>query len=246
MKNHRLKILFFVAALTLACSCPLATPGSSPLAPIPSGPSSTPTWTPQPAAPAFTLTPTLSPTPTVPQLTPISSAVNCRSGPNIVYASLDVINLGQIALITGKNSDASWWYVRDPNNSNQFCWVAASVVTTSGDLSNLPVIPIPMALVTAVTVDASVNYNMCGGPNSAEFSGTITTNGPTTVTFRWEVGGAVSNILSTQSLIFKAATTKNAPNPGALAHVDCGKYSITLHVLTPNDISAKKNFKIGP
>jgi hypothetical protein len=244
MKGHRIQILFLVGALTLACSCPLVTPGSSPLAPS-TGPG-TPTDTPQPGAPAFTPTPTLTPTPGAPQLTPISSSVNCRSGPDVAYNITGVIQLGQVALIAGRNDDSSWWYVHDPNNPGQFCWVAASVVTPSGDLSNLPVIPITTALVTAVTVDASVNFNMCGGPNSAEFSGTLTTNGPVKVTFRWEVGGAVSSILGTQTITFKAAGTKSAPGPGALAHVDCGKYSITLHVLSPNDISAKKNFKIGP
>ena len=35
------------------------------------------------------------------------------------------------------------------------------------------------------------------------------------------------------------------PTP-ELYSADCGSYSISLHVLSPNDISAKQNFKIGP
>jgi uncharacterized protein YraI len=199
-----------------------------------------------PPSPTFTTVPAATSTPSEPQLTPNTNAVNCRLGPNVVYESLDVINSGQTAVIAGKDEDNTWWYVHDPNNSNLFCWVSASVSTTSGDLSNLPVIPVTAVIVTTVTVNASVNFNKCGQPNSVNFSGTVTTNGPTKVTFRWEVGGTITNILSSQTITFNAAGTKNAPNPGTLAHLDCGKYSITLHVLNPNDISAKKDFKIGP
>ena len=44
---------------------------------------------------------------------------------------------------------------------------------------------------------------------------------------------------------FKGADTKDVSGPGALS-VDCGNYSITLHVLKPNDISATKKFKVKP
>jgi uncharacterized protein YraI len=243
MKNYRTILILVVVLFVTACNLPI----SSYTPPAPNNSSPTSTLTPAfPPSPTFTTVPAATSTPSEPQLTPNTNAVNCRLGPNVVYESLDVINSGQNAVIAGKNEDSSWWYVHDPNNSSLFCWVAASVSTTAGNLSNLPVIPVTAVIVTAVTVNASVNFSMCGQPNSAEFSGSITTNGATKVTFRWEVSGAISNILPSQTISFSAAGTKNAPNPGTLAHLDCGKYTITLHVLSPNDISAKKNFKIGP
>ena len=243
MKSYRMILILVMVLFIVACNLPISL--STP--PVPNSSSPTSTLTPAfPPSPTFTTVPAATSTPSEPQLTPNTNAVNCRSGPNVAYPSLDVINSGQTAVIAGKNEDNTWWYVHDPNNSNLFCWVSASVSTTSGDLSNLPVIPVTAAIVTAVTVNASVNFNMCGQPNSVNFSGTVTTNGPTKVTFRWEVGGTITNILSSQTITFNAAGTKNAPNPGTLAHLDCGKYSITLHVLNPNDISAKKDFKIGP
>ena len=189
--------------------------------------------------------PNLSPTPIASQLTPKSNAINCRSGPDVAYPSLDVINFGQTALIVGKNKNSTWWYVRDPNNLNQFCWVSASVAITSGSLSNLPVIPPLGVIVTNVTVGASVSFSMCGGPNAVSFSGTITTNGAAKVSFQWEIRGDKSNTTSLQTITFKRAETMNAPNAGTYT-ADCGHYSISLHVLSPNDISAKQNFKIGP
>jgi len=52
----------------------------------------------------LTPSPTLSPTPSAPQLTPKSNTVNCRSGPDVAYASLDTFNSGQTAVITGETT----------------------------------------------------------------------------------------------------------------------------------------------
>ncbi len=244
MRNHRAILLLVCALLIMACNFPLfAQAGQTPV-PTGSLPTSAPTAISSPL-PTFTPSPTLSPTPGAPQLTPKSPVVNCRSGPNVGYASLDTINSGQTAEIAGRNDNSTWWYVRDPNNASVFCWVAASVSTASGNLSNLPVIPTLAAIVTSLTVSASVSFSMCGGPNPVTFSGTITTNGATKVSFQWEIRGAKSNTTSPQTINFNGAGTKNAPNPGTYS-ADCGNYSISLHVLSPNDISAKQNFKIGP
>jgi len=244
MKNHRAMLLTACILFILACSFPLF--ASSVPTPMAAGNFPTSTFTPAlPPSLTFTPVPTLSPTPSASQLTPNSKTVNCRSGPDVAYPSLDVINFGQAALIVAKNKNGTWWYVRDPNNSYQFCWVSASVATTSGSLDNLPVIPALAAIATHVTVNASVSFSMCGGPNAVNFSGTITTNGASKVSFQWEIRGDQSNTTSPQTISFSAAETKNAPSPGTFT-ADCGSYSISLHVLSPNDISAKENFKIGP
>ena len=241
MRNHRMILLLICALLIVACNFALFR-SSTPT------PSSLPTSTLTPTLPpssTFTPIPTLSPTPDASQITPKSKTISCRSGPDVAYASLDVISFGQTALIVGKNKNSTWWYVDDPNNTNRFCWVSASAVTTSGSLSNLPVIPSLGVIVTNVTVNASVSFSMCGGPNAVNFSGTITTNGATKVSFQWEIRGDKSNTTSPQTITFSAAGTKNVFNPGAYT-TDCGHYSISLHVLSPNDVSAKQNFKIGP
>ncbi len=255
MNTRRILALILSITLALACNLPL----SSPASPAPNPPGSVPTDTLAPGQP--TETPAsgspVSPaaTPTSPQITPISTVVNCRSGPDTSYSVTDTINLGQVATIAGKNSDGTWWYVQDPNNPAIYCWVSASVVTASGNLAGVGIVAAPPTssaptspaspIVTNVTVGVNVTFNMCGGPNVADFSGSITASGPTKVTFRWEITGDKTNTTPEQTLTFKGAGTKNAPSPGAYT-ADCGHYKITLHVLSPNDTSASKSFKIGP
>ncbi len=244
MKKYRAIPILMFALLMLACNFPLVAPPTQTPTPVESLPTITLT-PPFPPSPTSTPTPVSTPTSGVPQLTPNTSAVNCRSGPNIGYASRDIIKSGQMAVVTGKNSNNTWWYVHDPNNSSVFCWVAASVSTVSGDLNNLPDIPAPSVVVTNVTVNANVSFSMCGGPNVVQFSGKITTNGATKVKYQWEIRGDKNNTTPPQTITFNGAATKNAPSPGAYT-ADCGNYSIRLHVLSPNDIAAKQNFKIGP
>ncbi len=245
MRMRRRLLLPVVVALLLACSFPTALQTQPPSA-VPVLNTATPGTPASTETPAATLTPTPIPTPSVPQVTPNSVNVNCRSGPDVAYDATSVLMLGQTAQIAGRNDDSSWWYINDPANAGQFCWVAASVVTTAGNLSGLPIIAPPASIVTEVTVGVSVTTTVfCHGPNPVEFSGSITTNGAAKVSYQWEVGGDTSHTTSPETLKFSSADTKDVSGPGALS-VDCGNYSITLHVLSPNDTSATKKFKVQP
>jgi hypothetical protein len=249
-----LKILVLMASivLILACNFPTSAPATQPSSPTPTNAGSAPVNTATAALPTFTTVPTIAstatiaPTPSVPQVTPINAGVNCRSGPDVSYTAVSSLGLGQVAQIAGRNNDSSWWYVRDPSSPGSFCWVSASVVTTAGSLVGIPIIAPPAAIVTQVTANASVGTPVfCGGPNAIMFSGQITTNGPAKVQFQWEITGDKQNTTAPQTINFKSAGTKDAPDPGAYS-ADCGNYTITLHVLSPNDISGSKNFKVKP
>ncbi len=253
MNTRRYLPLILLLVMAMSCNMPfLSVKGKNNLpSPAAATDTSAPGQTTGTVAPAQSATDV--PTPSGPQITPIAGAVNCRSGADISFAAVTVINPGQFAQIAGKNSDGSWWYVQNPNNPGTFCWVSASVVTASGNLAGIGVVAspptvIPTAapiMVTNVEVGASVSFNQCGGPNPVVFNGSITTNGATKVSFQWEITGAKSNTTAPQSLTFKGPGTKIAPNPGTWT-ADCGKYTVTLHVLSPNNTSASKNFKIGP
>jgi hypothetical protein len=171
--------------------------------------------------------------------------VNCRYGPGLGWEAISGLLLGKTAEIVGKNSHFGWWYIKDPINSGEFCWVAMSATIAQGNLDLIPEVSAPVAMVTGVSVGADVAFSACGGPNVIGFSGSITTNGPTTVTYRWEVTGDKTNTTSPETLEFDAAGSRNVPDPGAYT-ADCGHYAIRLHVTDPNDKSAKKNFKVGP
>lgn len=248
MRKHRMIVSLLAAGLILACNYPSLTP--APPTDTPTSTASADTATPQPPtltpAPLETATATLVPTPSVPEVIAGSLGVYCRLGPDTTWVQTGSVGRDQTAEITGRNNDSSWWYVKDPNNPGNFCWVSAAVVTTAGNLTGLPVIPPPTASVTGVSVDAKVTSTVyCGGPNPVDFSGTITTNGPAKVKYQWEVGGDASNTTPPDTMNFTGADTKNVSGPGAYS-TDCGNYTITLHVLDPNDKSAKKNFKIAP
>jgi hypothetical protein len=177
---------------------------------------------------------------------PISLNVNCRSGHDVASKALSVLLAGHSAQIAARNDDGTWWYISDPDNPGGFCWVAATAVTASGNLSGISINAAPSASVTDVTVDVSApSAIVCGEPNPLQFSGTITTDGAVTVDFQWEVRGDKSSVTPPETLTFNKAGTNDAPDPGAY-NVDCGSYSVTLHVLGPNDISATKKFKVKP
>ncbi len=247
MNTRRRVLLLLAAALMFACNFPLglqAAPPSEP--PVQAAPSATTAPPASTQIPTAIPTATISPTPSVPQVTPNSVNVNCRSGPDVAYEATSVLMFGQVAQVAGRNEDSTWWYIRDPASSGEFCWVAASVVTTAGNLAGLPIIAPPASIVTDVTVGVSIPSTVyCGGPNPLEFSGSITTNGAAKVTYQWDVGGDRENTTSPETLKFNSADTKDVSGPGALS-VDCGNYTITLHVLTPNDTSATKKFKVQP
>jgi hypothetical protein len=251
MRTIKILALIGLVSLILACNLQTAAPTTQPVSPSATSASNAPSASPT-SLPTFTAVPTIAPTativptPSVPQVTPLSAGVNCRSGPDVSYPPVSSIGLGQVAQIAGRNDDSSWWYVRDPFSPGSFCWVSASVVTTAGNLAGIPIEAPPAAIVTKVTANADVGSPVfCGGPNTIMFSGQITTNGPTKVQFEWEITGDKHNTTALQTINFKNAGTKDAPDPGAYS-ADCGNYTITLHVLSPNDISGSKNFKVKP
>ena len=193
--------------------------------------------------------PTLTPpvvtnTPEVPFASPREQPVNCRGGPDVGWEAVSGLQPGGTAEIVGKNAQNTWWYVRDPLNAGEFCWVAMSVTVASGNLALVPLAQSPIASVTGLTVATDVAFMACGEPNTIAFSGTITTNGPTEVEYQWEVEGDKENTTSPATLVFTSFGMQNVPDPGAYS-ADCGDYSIRLHVLSPNEISAVDLFVVG-
>lgn len=86
---------------------------------------------------------------------------SCRSGPGLDYSILDYLENGQSAFIQGRNDDSSWWYILSPNIENH-CWVSGGVVALSGDLSQVPVIPVeppPVPIITDTPAFDCSQYN---------------------------------------------------------------------------------------
>ncbi len=191
-----------------------------------------------------TATAAIVPTPSVPMVTPNAVNVNCRAGPDLAYNSVSVLAFGTSTAVAGRTADNSWWYVDDPNNPSGHCWIAADVVTFLGPSAGIPLASLPAPIATQVTVAVTTPPTIvCGSPNPVALTGTITTNGAATVQFQWEITGSQTVTTTPQTLAFTGAGTQNVAGPSPV-NVDCGSYSVALHVTSPNDLSANKAFTI--
>jgi len=261
LRNIILPVFALILAIS-ACSLPAFVttpkPGINPQAtPVvateastttPSVPTAADTATPVPP----TITPTTTPIPPTDTLspamvTPLSVAVNCRYGPDKAYLVLSDLMPGKIVPILGTNDARNWWQIQDPDNPSLKCWVGNPVVVTSGDIAAVPVVPIPAAYVikVKVTIAATVVHGTCGGPNPNNWTGYISTNGPITVTFHWEIwntGGSKRNATADQNLVFPSATTLS-DYPGNLSE-DCGNYTVKMIVTSPNNIQDQVQYSV--
>jgi hypothetical protein len=102
----------------------------------------------------------------------------------------------------------------------------------------------PPKVVGATANVFKLGTDICGQPNPVEVSGTITTNGPATVTYHWEMRGDKTNTTADQVLIFTSAGTQTI-NEGAYK-VDCGNYSARLVITTPNSFDAITYYSVNP
>ncbi|MGB8984333.1 MAG: SH3 domain-containing protein [Anaerolineales bacterium] len=168
LKSHSNPILFtgiVLLIVSLACTVPsVAVPTSDPNfigtlifqtvaaaatqtgAAVSASQTAAPTFTPAP--PTLTPTATLSPTPVftatalVPQIS-VSVATNCRVGPGRVYDRVGALLAGEVAEVVARNPMGNYWYIRNPDNRNEYCWLWGEYATVSGNFLALPMFTPP-------------------------------------------------------------------------------------------------------
>ena len=249
MKSRSLLSTLALVLAMLACNLPSTLPTETPTAPAIT-PSSTqaisttaPTLT---LPPSNTPPPTTTSTPSVPVAFPKEVAVNCRLGPGTGWIVLSGLSVGASAQITGKSGDSGWWQVIDPLRSSRRCWVATSVTNTAGNVAGIPVVEAPKATVTNVTVDVdpeSLSVAGCLGPIvPLEITGTIETNGPVDVQWRFETQQSGTILTKTTTFdAFGEETVSTEYTPTLLA----GTYWIRLIVTSPNETQAEVKYTIA-
>lgn len=232
--------LFALILAALACNWSSIAPPAAPvIEPSPLPTFAIATLTP---VPTETPLPTATSTPDVPIAWPKDLGVNCRYGPGQEWETVSSLLPGAITEIKGRTINTSWWYVNDPQKQDSFCWVSYDVVDTAGNLNIIPIVELPTASVTKVTADALVAFTACGSSNSVTFNGSITTNGPATVTYHWEVSGDAQDATADETLQFAQAGSQKVTS--SVFSADCGEYNLTLRITGPNETSANKAFKI--
>ena len=208
-----------------------------------------PTDTPTPAPPPATPTPEFTDTPSAAMVSADSEAVNCRFGPGSEWLGVGALNVGVTVPIVGTNSAHDWWVIDNPGQPGTQCWVAASVTVTSGDTSTVPVLPLPVALVTALSIAVSPGstvHGVCGGPNPVNFEVTMTTNGPASVTYHLEIyngNNTLRNKTDNASISFSSASTQTF-DPGGAYKTDCGDFYIKVFVTNPSILDAQANWSV--
>jgi hypothetical protein len=104
------------------------------------------TVTPSLSAPTSTLystqtgTPTLDYTftPVIPVIS-VSKSTNCRNGPGKVYDYEGALLAGQSAEIFGVDPTGRYFYIRNPDDPNRYCWVWDEYATISGSVAFLQI-----------------------------------------------------------------------------------------------------------
>lgn len=97
-----------------------------------------PTETPLPSS-TPTATVTLTPTP-LPAEVSVSLDTNCRTGPGLNYPRVTVLEPGQVAQVTARSTVEGYWYIANPGEGDEFCWLWGEYATVTGDASGLPVL----------------------------------------------------------------------------------------------------------
>jgi len=112
-----------------------------------------------------TLTPTVTDTPT-PEVALIytSSNTNCRAGQGVNFPWLVSIQAGEEAEAFGVDptGEYPYWYIRRPDQPNEYCWLWGKYATPSGPYESLPVFT-PMPTPTP-GFDYKITYKNNGGP----------------------------------------------------------------------------------
>jgi hypothetical protein len=192
-KNYIVIVLLLVTSL--ACGLPInfadsnaistaaaqtviagLTQNASAVAPVENTSTATATFTVTPEAPTETLSPTVTLT-TSPVFTStslvtlitVSVPTNCRIGPGKVYGRQGALLVGQVAEVFGRDPSNRYWFIRNPDNANEFCWVWGEYATLTGPFILLPVFtppPTPTPTLTptpAPNFEAKVaNIDVCG------------------------------------------------------------------------------------
>lgn len=109
--------------------------------------------------PSLTLTSTDASTPTPePPGVHVSGDTFCRFGPGDVYQALGILNTDQESIILAEDPTGSFWYIRNPDNPGENCWVWGNYATPEGPTDQLPVYTPPPTPTPSASISASFVY----------------------------------------------------------------------------------------
>ena len=239
-----------VMIVTLACNtslggapAPAATsPGeASPVSQATDVPTSIPaTDTPEPTPePSSTPTPAPTATPANPFVSPLGAEdIACRWGPGEEYSVDGGLKVGERVPVTGRDTLTDWLQIQNPRREGKFCWVAIGQLLVEGEPAIAAVVAAPASIVAGVTVSLkpkTLEAPGCSFPVTFDVSFSISTTGPTKVTFfREKSDGSKA---PKETVEFKTSGTKSFSDSYKVGSQ--GDYWFAVNVSAPNVISGK-------
>lgn len=238
--------VFGVSSCNLPASQTTEPAGSTALPVLDTPTASTPTPTVIPIETLLSLEhPTITPTstPNVFLASPKEQPVNCRFGPGTSYAVIGALVLGRQAEMIGRNEDSTWWYVRNPSDPSTSCWLSADFVQTVGNVQSLPVVNPPEIMVTGIQVQVEppvMNVACDAFPQIVTISARITSSGPSTVVWHWELSNGVRS--PDKEILFAFADTQTVQDYYQVSGVN--DYRIQVQTTLPNIMTGQASFKV--
>jgi uncharacterized protein YraI len=182
-------------------------------------------------------------TPSTILASPKDQPVNCRFGPATSYAIIGALILGRQAEVIGRNTDSTWWYVRNPSDPSTSCWLSAEFVQITGDVQSLPVVGSPEIMVTgiSVSIEPSVIHVACDAlPQTAIITARITASGPATVTWHWASSSGV--VSPDKQILFEVGDTKTVQDYYQVNRVS--DYIVQVQTTLPNIVTGQASLKV--
>jgi hypothetical protein len=128
-------------------------------------------------------------------------------------------------------------------SNDRAVWSQPRIVRTNTVPPTPTSTPVPQGAVTNVNAGANIPPAVnCAGTMTVELVGSITTNGPATVRYHWEISGTVNNTTAESTLTFASAGTQSATVNYPL---NCGSYTARLVVTHPNAITSQTDFSLS-
>jgi hypothetical protein len=225
-----------VAAVSAAETA--AAPANSPTPEVPSDTPAPPTATNSPEPSSTIAPPTATINPGVPMIN-ATTDTNCRWGPGPDYGAIGYfLKTDGSVPVKGRNSSNSWWVIAIPKY-NYPCWAWGGSTSVQGDVNALPVVN-PPSITVGVGASPSDYTGAC--PVTITFTSTLTSNGPTTYTYQFELQSGGSFGKTTVS-------STGAGSVGGSATKDFGVDTtdkVRVHLLSPQSIaSGWKSFKVN-
>lgn len=90
----------------------------------------------------------------------VSVPTNCRIGPGKVYPRQGALLVGETAEVFGRDPTNQYWFIRNPDNTNEFCWVWGEYATLTGPFMALPIFTPPPTPTATFTPTPSPSFDI--------------------------------------------------------------------------------------